>query len=68
MVNILIVIIAVILLGVLLFFEKQGKPGSILPVKTSLSLLFIITALVQPHPLPGFYYLMLIGLIFCLGG
>jgi uncharacterized membrane protein YhhN len=52
----------------LLFFERQGKPGSILPVKTLLSLLFIIAALVQSHPLPGFYYLLLIGLIFCLGG
>ena len=68
MLNILIIIIAVILLGALLFFEKQGKPGSILPVKTLLSLLFIVTAVVQPHPLPGYYHLLLIGLIFCLGG
>ncbi len=68
MLNTLIIIIAVIFLGALLFFEKQGRPGSILPVKTLLSLLFIITALVQSHPLPGFYYLLLIGLIFCLGG
>ena len=68
MLNTLVIIIAVILLGVLLFFEKQGKPGAILPVKTLLSLLFIVTAVVQPHPLPGYYYLLLIGLIFCLGG
>ena len=66
--NTLIIIIAVILLGALLFFEKQGKPGAVLPVKTLLSLLFIITAAVQPHPLAGYYYLLLIGLIFCLGG
>ena len=39
-----------------------------LPVKTLLSVLFITTAMVQPHPLPGYYYLLLIGLIFCLGG
>ena len=64
----LIILLSIILLGTLLFFEKQGNHRSILPVKTSLSLLFIITALVQPHPLPGFYYLLLIGLIFCLGG
>lgn len=24
--------------------------------------------MVQPHPLPGYFYLLLIGLIFCLGG
>ena len=64
----LIILLSIILLGTLLFFEKQGNHRSILPVKTSLSLLFIITALVQAHPLPGYYYLLLIGLIFCLGG
>ena len=68
MLNILIVVFAVILLGGLLYFEKQARPGKVLPVKTLLSLLFIVTALVQPHPLPGYYYLLLIGLIFCLGG
>jgi len=68
MLNTLIIIIAVPLLGALLFFEKQSNPGRVLPVKTLLSLLFIITALVQPHPLPGYFYLLLIGLIFCLGG
>ena len=68
MLNTLIIIVAISLLGVLLFFEKQSNPGRVLPVKTLLSLLFIITALVQPHPLPGYFYLLLIGLIFCLGG
>ena len=68
MLNTLIIILAIPLLGALLYFEKQGKPGAILPVKTSLSLLFIVTALVQPHPLPGYYYLLLVGLLFCLGG
>ena len=68
MLNTLIIIIAVVLLGALLFFEKQGNHKKVLPVKTLLSLLFIITAVVQPHPLPGYFYLLLIGLIFCLGG
>jgi len=68
MLNTLIIIVAISLLGVLLFFEKQSNPGRVLPVKTLLSLLFIITALVQPHPLPGYFYLVLMGLIFCLGG
>ena len=64
----LIIIIAILLLGALLYLEKQANPRAVLPVKTLLSLLFIITALVQPHPLPGYFYLVLIGLIFCLGG
>jgi uncharacterized membrane protein YhhN len=66
--NILIIILAAIILAALLYFEKQSNTRAVLPVKTSLSLLFIITALVQSHPLPGYYYLLLIGLIFCLGG
>jgi uncharacterized membrane protein YhhN len=68
MLNILIIILAVILLGGLLYFEKQGNPKWVLPTKTLLSCLFIITALLQPHPLPGYFYLLLMGLIFCLGG
>ena len=68
MLNTLIIILALILLGVLLHFDKQGNRKAALPVKTLLSCLFVITALVQPHPLPGYFYLLLIGLIFCLGG
>ena len=37
-------------------------------VKTGLSSLFILTAVLQPHPLRHDYFLILIGLIFCLGG
>jgi uncharacterized membrane protein YhhN len=36
--------------------------------KTPLSALFIIAALIQPHPLASFFYLMLIGLICCMAG
>lgn len=68
MLNELIIIAAVILLGGLLYFEKKGNWKGKLPVKTVLSCLFIFTALVQAHPIPGYYYLLLIGLIFCLGG
>jgi len=39
-----------------------------LATKTILSCLFIFTVLVQSHPIPGYFYLLLIGLIFCLGG
>ncbi len=68
MLNILIVVVAVILLAALLYFEKTDSLAGKLPAKSSLSCLFIVTALVQPHPIPGYFYLLLIGLIFCLGG
>ena len=66
--NQLIVLLAVIMMAALLYFEKSGNQKGKLPTKTLLSCLFILTALVQPHPIPGYYYLLLIGLIFCLGG
>jgi uncharacterized membrane protein YhhN len=68
MLNALIIILAVILLSALLYLEQQGKRKAALPTKTVLSCLFILAALVQPHPLPGYFYVLLIGLIFCLGG
>jgi len=68
MLNILIIVLAAILLVGLLYFEKNGNQKGKLPTKTILSCLFIFTALVQTHPIPVYFYLMLIGLIFCLGG
>lgn len=68
MLNILIIVLAVIFLAGLLYFEKNGNQPGKLPTKTLLSCLFIFTALVQAHPIPGYYYLLLVGLIFCLGG
>lgn len=68
MLNIVIIIAAVVLLVGLLFFERNGNLKGKLPFKTSLSCLFIITALLQPHPLPQYFYPLLVGLIFCLGG
>ena len=66
--DILIIILAVSLLISLLYFEKQGNCKAVLPTKTLLSCLFIFTALVQSHPLAEYFYLILVGLIFCLGG
>lgn len=66
--NSLIVVLAVVLLAGLLYFEKNGSQKGKLPTKTILSCLFIFTALVQVHPIPGYFYMLLIGLIFCLGG
>jgi uncharacterized membrane protein YhhN len=64
----LIIVPAVVLLAGLLYFEKIGNQKGKLPTKTILSCLFIFTALVQAHPIRGYYYLLLLGLIFCLGG
>jgi uncharacterized membrane protein YhhN len=66
--NTVIIIAALFLLVGLLFFEKNGKLKGKLPTKTILSGLFILTALLQPQPIPEYFYILLIGLIFCLGG
>ena len=68
MLNSLIVILAVILLAGLLYFEKNGNQKGKLPTKTILSFLFVFTAVVQAHPIPVYFYLLLLGLVFCLGG
>ena len=68
MLNALIIVLAVILLTGLLYFENRGNQKGKVSTKTILSCLFIFTAIVQSHPLPVFYYLLLIGLVFCLGG
>jgi uncharacterized membrane protein YhhN len=66
--NNLNVVSAAILLAVLLFFEKKENQKRKLLTKTILSCLFVFTAIVQPHPIPGYFYLLIIGLVFCLGG
>ena len=68
MLNELIILLAIILMALLLYFEKKDNQNGKLPAKTILSCLFICTALVQAHPIPGYYYILLLGLIFCLGG
>jgi uncharacterized membrane protein YhhN len=68
MLNIVIIIAAAVLLAGLLYFEKIGNQKGKLPTKTILSCLFILTALLQSHPSPEYFYILLIGLIFCLGG
>lgn len=68
MLNANILIFAAILLWGLLFFEKQNNSRRVLPVKTLLSCLFILTAMVQPHLLAGYTIFVIVGLVFCLGG
>jgi len=56
------------LLVCLLWAERGRQPSKILIFKTPLSLLFVITALLQPHPLPPYFSAVLIGLILGLAG
>ena len=66
--NIIIIVSGGILLPFLLYYEYRENRRSILPTKTALSTLFVITVLIQPHPISPYYHLLLLGLLFCLGG
>jgi len=66
--NILIIILGILLLFGLLYYEKKNDRKPLLIVKSILSLLFVATALLQPHPIPAYYHYLLVGLIFCLIG
>ena len=66
--NVLIIILATILLSGVLFFEKRENRRGLVPTKALLSLLFILAVLVQPHPIPRYFCLLLVGLILCMGG
>ena len=66
--NGLMIILGIILLLGLLYYEKKKYRLSLLIVKSILSLLFVTTALLQPHPVPAYYHNLLVGLIFCLMG
>ena len=68
MLNALIIVLAAFFLAGLLHFENNGNLKGKLFTKTLLSCLFIFAALVQPHPLSEYYYMMLTGLFFCLVG
>jgi uncharacterized membrane protein YhhN len=59
---------AVILLGGLLYGEKREQRALILGFKTPLSCLFVITAILQPHPVPSYYHYVLVGLVLGLVG
>lgn len=63
-----IITAVVLLLAGLLFFERRERSVLGLAAKAPLSCLFILAALLQPRPEPGYAWLMLAGLVFCLGG
>ena len=64
----ILLIPAIVLLALLLFFEKRENRKGMLPTKTVLSLLFIATAISQTHFMQPYTIFILIGLLFCLGG
>ena len=66
--NVIVVVFGFILLLGLLYYEKKEDRKLLLIVKSSLSLLFVITALLQFHPVPAYHHYLLVGLIFCLIG
>jgi uncharacterized membrane protein YhhN len=68
MLNMLIVFSSIALLSALLYNEKHQNLKNVLVTKTTLSCLFIIAALVQPHPDIRYFQILLGGLIFCLAG
>jgi uncharacterized membrane protein YhhN len=68
MLNLLIIICALPLLAVLLYFEKTEDRKKMLPTKTVLSALFILTALSQPFHVPVYAVFIIIGLVCCLAG
>lgn len=66
--NAVLVIAAIGLLALVLFFERRQRRTFYLPLKTVLSLLFIAAALVQPRPLTVYFAFLVGGLGFCLAG
>jgi len=68
MMNGLIIIFGIILLFGVLYFEKKKNRIPHLITKTTLSLLFVTTALLQSYSVPAYYHYLLVGLIFCLVG
>jgi uncharacterized membrane protein YhhN len=68
MINVFIIILGIILLTGVLYYEKKKDRTPLLITKSILSLLFVVTALLQPHPALTYYHDLLIGLIFCLMG
>jgi uncharacterized membrane protein YhhN len=68
MMNVIIIVFGFILLLGLLYYEKKEDRKPLLIVKSILSLLFVITALLQLHPVPAYYHYLFVGLIFCVIG
>src|SRR4030042_2243853 len=68
MMNGLIIILGIILLFGTLYYEKKKNRIPLLITKSTLSLLFVMTALQQPYSVPAYYHYLFVGLFFCLIG
>ncbi len=68
MITITIIATAALLLILLLYNIKRDNQKSAMLTKTILSSLFVITVLIQPHLISGYYNFLLAGLVFCLLG
>lgn len=68
MTNVVIILGGLVLLGGLLAAEKRQDRKLILLTKTPLSVLFVVTALVQPRVVPEYFGFVLAGLSLCLVG
>jgi len=66
--SVIMIVFGFILLLGLLYYEKKEYRKTFLVVKSILSLLFVIAALLQLHPVPAYYHYLFLGLIFCLIG
>jgi uncharacterized membrane protein YhhN len=66
--NLLLIVLAGVLLTGLLCYEKKKIPKRALLAKFFLSLLFVLTGFLQPHPIPVYFELVLAGLTLCLIG
>lgn len=66
--NALIIIFGIFLLFGVLFHEKKKNRQPLLITKSILSLLFVLTALLQPRPVKDYFYYLFVGLVLCLVG
>lgn len=66
--DLLVLSAALVFLILLLSSEKQGRTPRGVYLKGAVSALFVLTALMQPHPLPAYDHPILLGLVFGLVG
>ncbi|NCC94699.1 MAG: lysoplasmalogenase, partial [Opitutae bacterium] len=66
--NLPIVTAAALLLALALLFEYRRRWQLYLPLKAATSILFVVTALIQPRPLASYFTFLLVGFILCLAG
>lgn len=68
MFHILVLVLAAALLPAVIYYDCKKNRRWLVPTKAALSGLFVLTALVEPHPIPPYYHFLLVGLLFCLAG